>query len=85
LSAKFGAFVLPPLPEKQYSGRFNEEFIERRRRALERFINRLARHPVIRYSDLLTHFLSCEDESVRVISYYEQCLILNHSNIHFNF
>ncbi|CAB4416731.1 unnamed protein product [Rhizophagus irregularis] len=63
LSAKFGAFVLPPLPEKQYSGRFNEEFIEKRRRALERFINRLARHPVIRYSDLLTHFLSCEDES----------------------
>ncbi|GBB92078.1 hypothetical protein RclHR1_01960028 [Rhizophagus clarus] len=63
LSAKFGAFVLPALPEKQYSGRFNEEFIERRRRALERFINRLARHPVIRYSDLLTHFLSCEDES----------------------
>lgn len=64
LSAKFGAFVLPPLPEKQYSGRFNEEFIEKRRRALERFINRLARHPVIRYSDLLTHFLSCENESV---------------------
>ncbi|RIA99387.1 hypothetical protein C1645_747570 [Glomus cerebriforme] len=63
LSAKFGAFVLPPLPEKQYSGRFNEEFIEKRRRALEQFINRLARHPVIRYSDLLTHFLSCEDES----------------------
>jgi sorting nexin-9/18/33 len=44
-------------------GRFNEEFIERRRRALERFINRLARHPVIRYSDLLTHFLSCTDDS----------------------
>jgi sorting nexin-9/18/33 len=45
-------------------GRFNEEFIERRRRALERFINRLARHPVIRYSDILTHFLNCTDESV---------------------
>ncbi|CAG8718532.1 14971_t:CDS:10, partial [Funneliformis mosseae] len=63
LSSKFGALILPPLPEKQYSGRFNEGFIEKRRRALERFINRLARHPVIRYSDLLTHFLSCEDES----------------------
>ncbi|CAG8436082.1 754_t:CDS:10 [Ambispora gerdemannii] len=63
LSIKFGPLVIPPLPEKQYSGRFNEEFIEKRRRALESFINRLARHPVIRYSDLLTHFLSCEDDS----------------------
>ncbi|KAF9411946.1 hypothetical protein BGZ94_001194, partial [Podila epigama] len=59
---KFGALILPGLPEKQYSGRFSEEFIERRRRALERFLNRLVRHPVIRYSDLLTHFLSCNEE-----------------------
>ncbi|CAG8681807.1 11391_t:CDS:10, partial [Acaulospora morrowiae] len=63
LVSKFGCFVLPPLPEKQYSGRFNEEFIEKRRRALEVFINRLARHPVIRYSDLLTHFLNCDNDS----------------------
>ncbi|KAG0305869.1 hypothetical protein BGZ98_003392 [Dissophora globulifera] len=59
---KFGALILPPLPEKQYAGRFSEEFIERRRRALERFLNRLVRHPVLRYSDLLTHFLSCSDD-----------------------
>ncbi|KAG0311973.1 hypothetical protein BGZ97_011511 [Linnemannia gamsii] len=59
---KFGAIILPPLPEKQYSGRFSEEFIERRRRALERFLNRLVRHPVLRYSDLLTHFLSCNED-----------------------
>ncbi|CAG8578682.1 8825_t:CDS:10 [Paraglomus brasilianum] len=63
LCAKFGALVLPPLPEKQFAGRFNDDFIQRRRRALERFINRLARHPVIRYSDLLTHFLSCQSDS----------------------
>ncbi|KAG0038433.1 ferrochelatase hem15 [Podila clonocystis] len=59
---KFGALILPPLPEKQYTGRFSEEFIERRRRALERFLNRLVRHPVIRYCDLLTHFLSCSED-----------------------
>ncbi|KAF9925842.1 hypothetical protein BGZ67_008418 [Mortierella alpina] len=59
---KFGALVFPLLPEKQYAGRFSEEFIERRRRALERFLNRLVRHPVLRYSDLLTHFLSCSDD-----------------------
>ncbi|KAF9084565.1 hypothetical protein BGX29_007669 [Mortierella sp. GBA35] len=59
---KFGAIIFPPLPEKQYSGRFSDEFIEKRRRALERFLNRLVRHPVLRYSDLLTHFLSCNDD-----------------------
>ncbi|KAI1310805.1 hypothetical protein EDD11_003651 [Mortierella claussenii] len=37
---KFGALILPPLPEKQYA----------------------VRHPVLRYSDLLTHFLSCGDD-----------------------
>ncbi|KAG0343035.1 hypothetical protein BG004_005517 [Podila humilis] len=59
---KFGALILPPLPEKQYAGRFSEEFIERRRQALELFLGRLVRHPVIRYSDLFTHFLSCSDD-----------------------
>ncbi|KAG0209957.1 hypothetical protein BGX28_009828 [Mortierella sp. GBA30] len=62
LLSKFGALVFPPLPEKQYAGRFSDEFIERRRRALERFLNRLVLHPVLRYSDLLTHFLSCSDD-----------------------
>ncbi|GJJ76420.1 sorting nexin-9/18/33 [Entomortierella parvispora] len=62
LIRKFGALVFPPLPEKQYTGRFSDEFIERRRRALERFLNRLVRHPVLRYSDLVTHFLSCSDD-----------------------
>ncbi|KAF9915431.1 hypothetical protein BX616_006187 [Lobosporangium transversale] len=62
LVTKFGALILPPLPEKQYAGRFAEEFIECRRRALERFLSRLVRHPVLRYSDLLTHFLSCNDD-----------------------
>ncbi|RKP12700.1 hypothetical protein BJ684DRAFT_16841 [Piptocephalis cylindrospora] len=63
LATKFSALILPSLPEKQFSGRFNEEFIERRRRALERYINRVARHPIIRYSEILTHFLSCDDET----------------------
>ncbi|KAI9295998.1 hypothetical protein K502DRAFT_341295 [Neoconidiobolus thromboides FSU 785] len=62
LSAKFRALVLPTLPEKQFTGRFSHEFIERRRRQLERYINRLARHQVIRYSELFVHFLSCTSE-----------------------
>lgn len=54
--------LAPILTPSWNTGRFSEEFIERRRRALERFLNRLVRHPVLRYSDLLTHFLSCSDD-----------------------
>lgn len=63
LHAKFRALVLPPLPEKQFSGRFSDEFIEKRRRLLDRFMNRLARHPIIRYSEIFTHFLSCQSDT----------------------
>ncbi|KAI0225645.1 hypothetical protein L0F63_007370 [Massospora cicadina] len=63
LQAKFRALVLPPLPDKQFSGRFSEEFIEKRRRLLERFLYRLARHPILRYSEIFMHFLSCQAET----------------------
>lgn len=56
--------ALPPLPEKQYAGRFNDDFVEARRGDLERYINRVVRHPVARYAEVLTFFLGCEDELV---------------------
>ncbi|KXN70601.1 hypothetical protein CONCODRAFT_78777 [Conidiobolus coronatus NRRL 28638] len=62
LHLKFRSLVLPHLPEKQFSGRFSEDFIEKRRNQLERFINHLAMHPVIRYSEIFTHFLSCTSD-----------------------
>ncbi|KAK9766271.1 hypothetical protein K7432_004763 [Basidiobolus ranarum] len=62
LEQKFGPLILPTLPGKQISGRFHNDFIERRRHALERYMNKLARHPVVRYAEILTHFLSCNDD-----------------------
>lgn len=62
LQKKFAYLVLPTLPEKQYSSRTTDVFIEQRRRALETYMKALVRHPVIRYSNLLTHFLSCDEE-----------------------
>lgn len=38
----------PPRPGGALSGRFTEEFVEERRRALEKFINRVAAHPDLR-------------------------------------
>ncbi|KAI8972878.1 PX-domain-containing protein [Trametes punicea] len=63
LSRLLPGIALPPLPEKQYAGRFNDDFVEARRGDLERYINRVARHPVARYAEVLTFFLGCESDS----------------------
>ncbi|KAG0148854.1 hypothetical protein CROQUDRAFT_74780 [Cronartium quercuum f. sp. fusiforme G11] len=63
LYEKYGeVLVLPRLPEKQYSGRFTPRFIELRRSGLDRYLVRLIRNPVLRYSHFVTTFLGCEDE-----------------------
>ncbi|EPQ26497.1 uncharacterized protein PFL1_05819 [Pseudozyma flocculosa PF-1] len=62
LTKHFPALVIPPLPEKQYSGRFAAEFIETRRADLELWLGRIVRHPVLRYTEAVLFFLSCDDE-----------------------
>lgn len=43
----------------------SSQFIELRRSELERYLRRLIRNPVLRYSHLMTTFLGCEEEEVR--------------------
>ncbi|EJC97781.1 uncharacterized protein FOMMEDRAFT_149578 [Fomitiporia mediterranea MF3/22] len=62
ISAQLPGLALPALPEKQYAGRLSSAFVEARRAALQRYLRALVRHPVVRYSEALTFFLSCEDE-----------------------
>ena len=64
LTRRLPGIVLPPLPEKQYAGRFSQDFVEARRGDLERYLNKIVRHPVVRYAEVLTFFLSCENDSV---------------------
>lgn len=64
LSRRLPGIALPPLPEKQYAGRFSDDFVEARRGDLERYIGRVVRHPVARYAEVVTWFLSCESDSV---------------------
>lgn len=59
LSLKFGSVIaIPPLPEKQVSGRFDEELIEHRRIELQSFSDRICRHPVLAGSEVWRHFVS---------------------------
>jgi sorting nexin-9/18/33 len=64
LCRRLPGIALPPLPDKQYAGRFSDEFVEARRGDLERYLSRIVRHPVVRYAEVLTFFLSCENETV---------------------
>jgi sorting nexin-9/18/33 len=64
LTRKLPGIALPPLPAKQYAGRFQGEFVEARRGDLERWLERVVRHPVARYSEVLTFFLGCESDLV---------------------
>lgn len=64
LTRRLPGIALPPLPEKQYAGRFSDDFVEARRGDLERYISRIIRHPVARYAEVVTFFLSCESETV---------------------
>ncbi|KAJ7211387.1 hypothetical protein GGX14DRAFT_624604 [Mycena pura] len=63
LTRRLPGIALPPLPEKQYAGRFSEDFVEARRGDLERYISRVVRHPVARYAEVVTFFLGCESDT----------------------
>jgi len=52
--------IVPPLPEKAVMNRFAPEFVEGRRRALQRFLNRCADHPAVGKHQLFRQFLSEE-------------------------
>ena len=55
---------MPPLPEKQSVGRFGSEFVEARRRALEKFLSRVLYHPELGKSDYFKQFLNSDDTSL---------------------
>ncbi|KAK2883922.1 hypothetical protein Q8A67_017559 [Cirrhinus molitorella] len=60
---KFGSAIpIPCLPDKQVTGRFEEEFIKMRMERLQGWMTRMCRHPVISSSEVFQLFLSYKDE-----------------------
>ncbi|KAL9186821.1 hypothetical protein ACHAXT_010541 [Thalassiosira profunda] len=53
--------IVPPLPEKQAVSRFSPEFVEDRRRALEKFLRRVVLHPELWCAECLATFLRADD------------------------
>uniref|UniRef100_A0A673NBF0 Sorting nexin n=1 Tax=Sinocyclocheilus rhinocerous TaxID=307959 RepID=A0A673NBF0_9TELE len=65
------ALPIPCLPDKQVTGRFEEEFIKMRMERLQGWMSRMCRHPVISNSDVFQLFLNYRDEKVRLEQKYE--------------
>ncbi|KAJ6233618.1 sorting nexin [Anaeramoeba flamelloides] len=57
MNEKYPNIPIPVMPGKQAQGRFEENFVAKRREGLIRFLNRLGEHPVMRSSKILHHFL----------------------------
>ncbi|CAK1578671.1 unnamed protein product [Parnassius mnemosyne] len=62
LQEKFSLIPIPPLPDKQISGRYDEQLIERRRVQLQEFVDWMCKHPVLSKCEVWQHFLTCTDE-----------------------
>lgn len=74
--------IIPPPPEKHIIGATkvkmsgkekdevatNNDFLEHRRAALERYLNRTAQHPVLRDDPDFVTFLECDEELPRAVS-----------------
>ena len=61
----YSSNIIPPIPKKNKigGGRFDELFLLKRKRNLEKFLNCLLDDPYIKYSQILYDFLSIEKEN----------------------
>lgn len=62
LVEKFSLIPIPPLPDKQISGRYEDAFIEHRRVQLQEFVDWVCRHPILSNCEVWRHFLTCTDD-----------------------
>ncbi len=61
LNEHFINCIIPPLCKKNYMEQFNEDFISKRARALERFMNGIAIHRKLRNSFIFYNFMAIKD------------------------
>ena len=47
LLAKYKGFIIPSLPEKKVLGKNEEKFVEERRASMEKYLNIIAKHPIL--------------------------------------
>ncbi|GAA5899146.1 uncharacterized protein JCM6883_005122 [Sporobolomyces salmoneus] len=83
LTKDFPACVVPPLPDKHrmeyvVGDRFSADFIEKRRIDLERFLQRLSKHPKLSRTGLFQNFLESTEWNVYKHKYQAQSSSSSH-------
>jgi len=68
LRLSYPLISIPALPEKKLTGRFTPDFLNARRRELERYLRRIIRQPLIRSHEAMLDFLTNDDEEVRLLA-----------------
>ena len=66
LSRVCAGCIIPALPEKRTISNFSEEFVESRRRALERFLANVAAHKELNVSPVFITFLQADDAALKI-------------------
>ncbi|CAH8543042.1 unnamed protein product [Schistosoma rodhaini] len=61
LLSKYPCICIPPLPEKAITGRYEDDFVDERRKWLQQWLTRMCKHPVVSHSSVFIHFLTCTD------------------------
>lgn len=64
LSQFFPASFVPPVPQKNYSDRFNDEFVCKRMRYLQRFLRSIESNTLLASSIFVYDFLSASEEDL---------------------
>ena len=62
LSNFYPQCVIPPLCKKKFGDRFSEKLVNKRQRLLQKFMEGITVHPLIRNSKIFFDFISCDNE-----------------------
>ncbi len=62
LCLKYKGLIIPPLPEKKIIGNKDDHFIEDRRASMEKYLNIIASHHILKSSSAFISFLQCPAE-----------------------
>jgi len=67
LSSKIKGVIIPPIPSKDFLGRFwNSDFVEKRRRGLEFFLQQVNIHELLKSAKEFQTFLTADTPSLRL-------------------
>ena len=70
-SSKYINTVIPPLPKKNYRDRLNDDFIKKRMRKLEKFLNSIITNPLLFYDPIFLDFINLEEKDwIKKQTYY---------------